>query len=250
MNSHPVERKASPADVLALGFEVLVWTVVEDSDIGEIMVCNITTIKCMIISIAEELVFGHFLVIFVFVANGRRLISLWDRLTGFNFVVDVLEGSFEETIILLLVSFGLIFVFLRLFFISALLDQGLLLGRSMSSCLKLFMMILRVNDFLVVRLEVVLMVIGALAMLLTASLIVVLTGFGVMMLPRMVLREHFRLFELMVVRMLRKILVIIVTIIKLTESKTTSLILSLYIGFVIIFWVDDLVLLITLIVNV
>jgi len=90
VNSYPIEWKASPADVFTLCFKVLVWTVIEDSDIGEIMVGNITTIECVIVGITEELVFGLLLVIFIIITDSRWFISLRDRLFGFNLVVDFL----------------------------------------------------------------------------------------------------------------------------------------------------------------
>jgi hypothetical protein len=89
VNSDPIEWKASSADVFPLGLEILVWSVIEDSDSREIMVCNVTTIKSMVISITEELVFGLLLVVFILVRNSRRFISLRDFLFRFDLVIDV-----------------------------------------------------------------------------------------------------------------------------------------------------------------
>jgi hypothetical protein len=83
-----------------------------------------------------------------------------------------------------------------------------------------------------------------------ALLIVVLKGIDVMMGPRMPLRERLgKLIKPIVARMLLKILVIIVAMLLLTESRT-RLISGLDIGFFIIFWINDLELLITLIIDV
>ena len=83
-----------------------------------------------------------------------------------------------------------------------------------------------------------------------ALLIVVLKGIDVMMGPRMPLRKRLRkLIKPIVARMLLEILVILVTILLLTESRT-RLISSLDIGFFIIFRINNLELLITLIIDV
>jgi hypothetical protein len=118
------------------------------------------------------------------------------------------------------------------FFIGTLFDQRLLFWMC-----QLTMFLLWVNNFLLVRLKIVLV----LGMLLTALVIVL------MMTPRFMLEERLR--KLIVTRMLDKILVKIVAMLLLTESRV-SLILSLDIGFIIILWVIDLELLITLIVHV
>ena len=84
-------------------------------------------------------------------------------------------------------------------------------------------------------------------------MIVVLSGIDVLMGPRMPLRERLRiLIKPIVARMLLKILVIIAAMLLLTESRITMarLIFGLEIGFFIIFWVNDLELLIALIVDV
>lgn len=152
VNCYPVEWEASSTDVFPLGLEVLVWTVIEDSDAREISVCNISAIISVIVSITEELVFSLFLVVLITVLNGRWFIPCWDFLFSFNLIVNVLEGLLEETVIVLLflVSLGLMHAlmssgFTRQFFVILFfLEQ-----RPFFRMINFSMLLLRVNNFLV-----------------------------------------------------------------------------------------------------
>ena len=163
VSSYPVEWEASSTDVFALSLEVLVWTVIEDSDAREISVCNITAIKSMIVSITEELVFSLLLVVLIrLFTNGRWFISCRNFLLSFNLIVNILKRFLEETVILFLViaSLGLMHAlmssgfpclfFMRHFF----LEQGPLFRM----LCRFSVFFLRVQNLLVMRLKVMFMV--------------------------------------------------------------------------------------------